>query len=105
MARKRNKPSVTSQGANRPPADASEPRLRLGQSWRVVTARVLPPRQSDDADTRREVPEIRLSGAWLGRVGFAKGTHYLISIDKAFGEIILHAMDRGPTATRPRKRR
>ena len=37
---------------------------------------------------RREVSEIRLSGAWLKRVGFPKGTRFLISVEKAFRTII-----------------
>jgi hypothetical protein len=39
--------------------------------------------------TRREVPEIRLSGAWLERIGFPKGARYLISVEREFRTIIL----------------
>ena len=38
---------------------------------------------------RREVPEIRLSGAWLKRIGFPKGARYLISVEREFRTIIL----------------
>jgi hypothetical protein len=38
---------------------------------------------------RREVPEIRLSGAWLERIGFPKGARYLISVEREFHTIIL----------------
>ena len=100
MARKPSKPSRTSSRDHRPPTEETPPQLRLGQSSRIVTSRALPPRQSDDASTRREVPEIRLSGVWLERVGFPKGTRYLISIDKAFREIILQAMDAAPKIRR-----
>jgi len=41
--------------------------------------------------TSRYVPQIRLSGAWLERVGFPKGRHYLISADRPFETIILQA--------------
>ena len=60
-------------------------------SSRVVTARVLRPRKGDarTRTPRREVPEIRLSGAWLERVGFPKGADYVISVEKAFRTIIL----------------
>ena len=40
---------------------------------------------------RREVPEIRLSGAWLARVGFPKGRRYLISADREIETIYLQA--------------
>jgi hypothetical protein len=67
--------------------------LHLPRSWRNVTARKL---RTSDADrvqngARREVPEIRLSGAWLERVGFPKGRRYLISADRAFETIYLQA--------------
>ena len=104
MARKPSKPSRTSNRNKRPPAEDTTPQLRLGQSSRIVTSRVLSPRQSDDSATRREVPEIRLSGVWLERIGFPKGTPYLISIDKPFREIILHAMDASPKVRRRRTR-
>ena len=38
---------------------------------------------------RREVPEIRLSGAWLERIGFPAGRNYLISVEREFRTIIL----------------
>jgi hypothetical protein len=63
----------------------------MPRSWRVVTARVLRARASDPRGPRREVPEIRLSGAWLERVGFPKGRRYLISADRAFETIYLQA--------------
>lgn len=80
--------------AKRPPiAPASSTRLHLPRSWRVVTARKL---RATDADLarrapRREVPEIRLSGTWLERVGFPKGRRYLISADREIETIYLQA--------------
>jgi hypothetical protein len=35
------------------------------------------------------VPEIRLSGAWLERIGFPKGRRYLISVDRQIETIYL----------------
>ena len=68
-------------------------RHRVPSNWRVVTARLLAASEADeDAGTpRREVPEIRLSGLWLERVGFPKGTRYLLSADRSFATIYLQA--------------
>ena len=68
-------------------------RVRLPSSWRVVTSRKL---RASDADlahqrARRDVPEIRLSGEWLARVGFPKGRRYLISADRDIETIYLQA--------------
>jgi len=49
---------------------------------------------------RREVPEIRLSGLWLERVGFPKGKRYLMSADLDFETIYLQA---DPTEKRRRR--
>ena len=74
-------------------------RLRLPRSWRNVTARKLRASEADHAQrgARREVPEIRLSGAWLERVGFPKGRRYLISADRAFETIYLQAEAKKPS--------
>ena len=91
--------------AKRPPlTPVSSTRLHLPRSWRVVTARKL---RANDADLarrtpRREVPEIRLSGAWLERVGFPKGRRYLISADREMETIYLQADD-GDTKMRQRR--
>ena len=80
--------------AKRPPiVPTSSTRLHLPRSWRVVTARKL---RASDADLarrtpRREVPAIRLSGAWLERIGFPKGRRYLISADREIETIYLQA--------------
>ncbi len=67
-------------------------RIRLPQSWRKVTARKLGNVPSNRAQpARREVPEIRLSGAWLERIGFVKGRRYLISVDREIETIYLSA--------------
>jgi len=90
MARKPVEPSRAKVRAKRPP-NIPPPRIRMPSASRVVTARVLRPRKGDTRTRmlRREVPEIRLSGAWLERVGFAKGTRFLISVEKEFRTIIL----------------
>ncbi|HEX5123109.1 MAG TPA: hypothetical protein VFV97_07665 [Rhodanobacteraceae bacterium] len=65
-------------------------RIRLPSSWRNVTARQLRPRADERTRiARREVPEIRLSGAWLERIGFPIGAEYLISVEREFRTIIL----------------
>jgi hypothetical protein len=65
----------------------------MPRTWRVVTSRALRPRVSDASARarKRDVPEIRLSGAWLARVGFPKGRRYLISADASFETIYLQA--------------
>jgi hypothetical protein len=89
MARKPRKPVRASHRAQRPNATSAS-RIRLPSSWRNVTARLLRPRASDARSrTRREVPEIRLSGAWLERIGFPIGAEYLISVEREFRTIIL----------------
>lgn len=77
-------------------------RIRLPQSWRAVTSRKLrePANDRTRYPKRREVPEIRLSGAWLERLGFVKGRRYLISADREIETIYLQA-----DVTQPRKRR
>lgn len=90
--------------AKRTPIAAVTTRLRLPRSWRVVTSRKLPASDADLARqrARRDVPEIRLSGEWLARVGFPKGRRYLISADRAFETIYLQA---DLSETKARKRR
>lgn len=104
MARKPLSRTRAPARTKRPPIAAVTTRLHLPRTWRVVTSRKL---RASDADlacrgTRREVPEIRLSGAWLERVGFPKGRRYLISADRAFETIYLQAeVKKAPT--RPRR--
>jgi hypothetical protein len=67
--------------------------LHLPQSRRTITSRKLRNTPSEHAQRapRREVPEIRLSGAWLDRIGFVKGRRYLISVDREIETIYLSA--------------
>ena len=89
MARKPRQPARASHRAQRPSTTPAT-RIRLPSSRRTVTARLLRPRRGERTRTvRREVPEIRLSGAWLERIGFPKGAEYLISIEREFRTIIL----------------
>jgi hypothetical protein len=90
--------------AKRPPINAST-RIRLPRSWRSVTARKLRARETDQQrrSPRREVPEIRLSGAWLERIGFPKGRRYLISVDKPIETIYLQAEPIEPKKSRRRR--
>jgi hypothetical protein len=90
MARQPRKPAPTAHRAQRSDATSAS-RIRLPSSTRHVTARLLRPRAGDARSraARREVPEIRLSGAWLERIGFPKGARYLISVEREFRTIIL----------------
>ena len=90
MARKPRQPARASHRAQRSSTTPTT-RIRLPSSWRNVTARLLRPRAGDarTRTARREVPEIRLSGAWLERIGFPKGAEYLISVEREFRTIIL----------------
>ena len=80
--------------------------LHLPKSRRTITSRKLrnTPSECVQRAPRREVPEIRLSGAWLDRIGFVKGRRYLISVDREIETIYLSAEIREP-ARRKRKRR
>ena len=89
MARKPRQPAPASHRAQRPSTTPAT-RIRLPSTWRFVTTRLLRPRKGERSRTaRREVPEIRLSGAWLERIGFPIGAEYLISVEKEFRTIIL----------------
>jgi hypothetical protein len=93
MARKPLSRTRAPARAKHPPIASVPTRLHLPRSRRVVTSRKL---RASDADLsrrgpRREVPEIRLSGAWLDRVGFVKGRGYLISVDREIDTIYLQA--------------
>ena len=89
MARKPRQPARASHRAQRPHTTPAT-RIRLPSSWRNVTARLLRPSASDTRSrTRGKVPEIRLSGAWLERIGFPKGAEYLVSVEREFRTIIL----------------
>jgi hypothetical protein len=104
MARKPLSRTRAPARAKRPPIATVATRVRLPRSWRVVTSRKL---RASDADlarqrARRDVPEIRLSGEWLARVGFPKGRRYLISVDREIETIYLQAE---PSKTKARRRR
>ena len=105
MARKPVSRTRAPARTKRPPIVATvTTRLHLPRSWRIVTARKLPASEADRVQrgSRREVPEIRLSGAWLERVGFPKGRRYLISADRAFETIYLQAEAKKPATQRRR---
>jgi hypothetical protein len=65
---------------------AHSPAVELAQRHRAPAP---PARRRALAPARREVPEIRLSGAWLERIGFPKGARYLISVEREVRTIIL----------------
>src|SRR4051812_24860383 len=100
MARKPRQPARASHRAQCPSTTPAT-RIRLPSSRRNVTARLLRPRRGERTRTaRREVPEIRLSGAWLERIGFPKGAEYLISIEREFRTIILQGSFEKPELKR-----
>lgn len=102
MARQPRKPAPTSHRAQHSNATSAS-RIRLPSSTRHVTARLLRPRAGDARSraARREVPEIRLSGAWLERIGFPKGARYIISVERKFRTIILQgSFEKGPRQRR-----
>ena len=102
MARKPTHPPGSRTDKPTPPS-APSTQHHIPSTWRTVTSRLLPLSDEDlRANTpRREVPEIRLSGLWLERVGFPKGQRYLISADLDFASIYLQA-DPPPKARRRR---
>jgi len=77
MARKPSKPSGASDGANRPPTPPTN--IRMPSFERIVTS-------------RRNTPEIRLSGAWLERVGFPKGMPFVLMSNSDYHEIVLRSL-------------
>ena len=103
MPRKPTKPSRTSTRAKRS-SNTFPPRIRVPRQWRVVTAQLVHVRSPGKfaRTTPRYVPQIRLSGAWLERVGFPKGRRYLISVDRPFETIILQAAQQEDTSRRRR---
>ena len=106
MARKPLSRTGAPARTKRPPIVAPvTTRLHLPRTWRNVTARKLRASEADRTQrgARREVPEIRLSGAWLERVGFPKGRRYLISADRAFETIYLQAEAKKKASTRQRR--
>jgi hypothetical protein len=104
MARKPVSRARVPARAKRPPIELSK-HVRLPRSWRVVTARKLRASETEQQhrSPRREVPEIRLSGAWLERIGFPKGRRYLISVDKPIETIYLQAEPIEPKKSRRRR--
>lgn len=105
MARKPRKSSRGTSSNETPlSSDAPTTRHRFPSNWRTVTSRLLPESEADEraGTPRREVPEIRLSGLWLQRVGFPKGTRYLMSVDRSMATIYLQA-DIPKRARRPRR--
>lgn len=103
MPRKPVKAARTSTRAKRP-SNIPLPRIRVPRQWRVVTAQLVHVRTPGNSarTTERHVPQIRLSGAWLERVGFPKGRRYLISVDRPFETIILQAAQQEDTSRRRR---
>lgn len=103
MPRKATKSARASMRAKRP-SNVASPHIRVPRQWRVVTAQLVHVRTPGKSThtTPRHVPQIRLSGAWLERVGFPKGRRYLISVDRPFETIILQAAQQEDKSRRRR---
>jgi hypothetical protein len=93
MSRKHRKPPRESNASKLPP-DIFPPRFRAPREMRVVSATTIALTDSSKSKRteRRVVPQIRLSGAWLERVGFKRGTRFLILADVP-NQILLALID------------
>jgi hypothetical protein len=93
MSRKPRKPGRESNVSKLPP-DIFPPRFRAPREMRVVSATTIAPPDSckSKRTERHVVPQIRLSGAWLERVGFKRGTRFLILADVP-NQILLALID------------
>lgn len=69
------------------PATGLPWRLRAPREMRVVSSSM---QQSGEGVAKRSVAQIRLSGAWLERIGFVRGAQFLVLIDGP-GQIVLTA--------------
>jgi hypothetical protein len=93
MARKPRKPSRELAPANRP-QPLFPPRFRAPRELRVVSTqsvRTRVPGKSGQAK-RQLVPQIRLSGMWLERVGFMRSKRFVVLADVP-NQIVLALVD------------
>lgn len=76
------------------PPDIFPPRFRAPREMRVVSATTVRMQSSGEVnrDDQRTVPQIRLSGAWLARVGFTRGARFLVLADGR-NQILLALVD------------
>jgi hypothetical protein len=56
-------------------------RVRAPRETRIVSSTPVKPSAQSRRRSRKRVPQIRLSGAWLERAGFAPGVEYLVLAD------------------------
>jgi hypothetical protein len=75
----KRKPTRTSNGIN--PATGLPWRFRAPREMRTVSTTAQRSRSQAKASKPRRVPQIRLTGAWLQRIGFAPGTRFLVLAD------------------------
>jgi hypothetical protein len=93
MSRKPRKPARVSSVSKLPP-DIFPPRFRAPREMRAVSA-IRVRRQFSGASNREGqciVPQIRLSGAWLARIGFKRGARFLVLPDGP-NQILLALLD------------
>jgi hypothetical protein len=71
---------------------SSSTRFRAPRETRVVSSTPSKSSASPRRRSRKRVPQIRLSGAWLERIGFAPGVEYLVLADVP-NQILLALVD------------
>jgi len=94
MTRKPRKP-LRALGSSELPPRILQPRFRAPREVRVVSAarrRERDPATKSKRTRGRLVPRITLSGAWLERIGFTRGTRFLVLAD-VHNQILLALVD------------
>lgn len=93
MARKTRKQTRGSASANLP-TPIFPPRFRAPRELRTVSTTTAGDRNLGQPRRRdqRLLPQIRLSGAWLERVGFARGRRFIVLADVP-NQIVLALVD------------
>ena len=71
------------------PATGLPWRFRAPREMRVVSSAKS---RTADRKSKSRIPQIRLSGAWLERLGFARGTRFLVLADVR-NQILLAILD------------
>lgn len=64
-----------------PSSERASTRFRAPRETRVVSSTPSKSSVPSQRRTAKRIPQIRLSGAWLERIGFAPGVEYLVLAD------------------------
>ena len=93
MSRKPRKAARESHASKLPP-EIFPPRFRAPREMRVVSAATVRNKNpvKSERTQRRLVPQVRLSGAWLERIGFAQTKRFLVLCDVP-NQILLALVD------------